>query len=108
MWLRAFILTQLLEIPLYSLALRSSTIPKRLVIAFGASLLTHPIVWALTGALAPVTSFWAIVAIMELFAVAVEGLYLSMFGVRRPYLWAFLLNTWSFGVGLVLQELLFH
>src|SRR5262249_35014609 len=51
-WIYAFLFTQAVEVPIYVFALRGGpetppqrALAKRVLIAFGASALTHPIVW---------------------------------------------------------------
>jgi hypothetical protein len=106
MWLRAFILTQLLEVPVYAGgALRGRPLWQRLSIAFAASTITHPIVWAFTGQMAARYDLWAVIAVAEAFAVVVETGWLALWKVKRPWLWALLANAWSFGMGLLIHEL---
>ncbi len=93
-WLAAFAFTQLVEVPVYLRALRG-----RPVVAFGASLLTHPIVFFVFPAVWP-GSYWAQVAAAEAFAVGAEAAYLSAFGVSRSVWWALAANALSLGLGL--------
>ena len=44
-WWQAFLLTQLVEIPIYLYAGRSLPRMNRIALAFGASAVTHPFVW---------------------------------------------------------------
>lgn len=114
-WLSAFCFTQAVEIPIYALALRSAherepaidlppwtdTVPARLVAAFGASLVTHPIVWFLIPRI-PFGSYEAMVLFAETFAVVAEGFYFAALGLldlRRAMLWAFLANLTSVSLG---------
>lgn len=123
----AFAITQLVEVPIYVAALATGgpralpspgrSIPKRAAIAFGASALTHPVVWLVMPAVAMEvysalfgrlfeggglgivgrTLFYGVIA--EGFAVVAEALYLRAFGVRRALLWAAAANAASVLVG---------
>ena len=110
MWLRAFILTQLVELPIYAWALGRPGAPcralwLRALAAFGASASTHPLVWMTTGRLASVLGFWPAAAIIELGVVGVEALYFRLWRLQRALLWALAANAASFGAGLILGEL---
>lgn len=100
-WVLAFLFTQAVEVPVYAAALRSRPLAGRLAIAFGASLVTHPIVWwsVLTFA-RDHDSYVAWSTGAELFAVTAEALWLKLFGVSRPLPWAILANAASLGLGL--------
>jgi hypothetical protein len=125
----AFAVTQLVEVPIYLRALRGDargagarSLGVRMVIAFGASAITHPIVWfvmpsavmALYGAAlregAPAlgevgrTLLYGTVA--EGFAVLAEALYLRGLGVRRALAWSLGANAASVIVGTVVVRLL--
>jgi hypothetical protein len=97
-WLGAFLFTQIVEVPIYAFALRG-----RLLIAFAASLITHPIVWfgfpyfgRLTGSIYPVT-----VALAELFAITVEAVFLHRMGLKKAWAWAIVANLTSVTLGLL-------
>jgi hypothetical protein len=95
-WLTAFLLTQLIEVPIY---LRGPGV--RPAVAFGASLLTHPLLWvAVAHPAAPGTYLQRLVA-AELAAWLVEALYLHLWGARRALLWALLANGASLAFGLL-------
>ena len=126
----AFAITQIVEVPIYIAALGASrgrtmrsparSLPARAAIAFGASAITHPVVWLVMPALSmwvysalfgrvferadpgvvARTLFYGVVA--ETFAVACEALYLRAFGVRRALLWATAANAASVIVGAVI------
>ena len=102
-----------MELPFHVRALRSPgapwrSLPARVGIAFGASLATHPVVWFV----APffwyrafdVSTYPAMVAVVEVFAVVVEALYLRAFGVRSALAWSFAANAMSFVGGLLLRH----
>jgi hypothetical protein len=100
-WLPVFLFGQAIETPIYAVALRARgwAWPRRLVAAFGATALTHPITWfVLPRLLAP---YWLMAVASELFAIVVEALYLQALGVRRALGWAVLANCLSCGLGLV-------
>ncbi|MCB9688719.1 MAG: hypothetical protein H6738_18815 [Alphaproteobacteria bacterium] len=104
-WVTAFLLTQAIEMPIYLFGSRGSDLPVpwRVAVAFGASALTHPIVWfVLRDLLEARLGFWAYFAIAETFAVVVEALYLRWFELRRPLLWSLLANGTSASVGLLI------
>jgi hypothetical protein len=110
MWLRAFLLTQLVEMPIYAWALGRPAMPRRALwlralAAFGASAITHPLVWMSTGHLASALGFWPAVAIIELGVVGVEAVYFRLWRLRRALFWAFAANAASFGIGLIVGEL---
>lgn len=106
-WLFAFVFTQLVECPLYWSAMddREWSNRKKLLIAFGASAITHPFVWfgfpllwAVTGRIG---GYWGMVAAAETFAVVVEGVYLWRLGVRNALLWSLGANAASVTMGFV-------
>lgn len=114
-WLSAFLFTQAVEIPVYLIALRRSrdalapiegALP-RLAAAFGASLVTHPIVWFVIPTL-PFGSYEGMVVGAESFAIIAEGLYfhaLGAMGLRRATLWSLLANGASVTLGLTSRYL---
>lgn len=96
-WLRAFAFTQLVEVPIYRYGLRAGVLR-----AFGASAITHPIVWCIAvyaGAWAP----WAVrAAFLEVSVVLVEAIWFGVtYGARRGLAWSLLANGVSFGLGLL-------
>jgi hypothetical protein len=116
-WFRAFLLTQVVEMGVYVHAPgRERPWPERVAIAFGASAITHPLVWFVipevmaelvqTGDLR--VDWWITVAFAEHFAVIAEAFWLAAFGVR--WRWAFAValfaNGWSFTLGLFCYRLL--
>ncbi len=106
-WLGAFVFTQLVECPIYVAALRKSerSWALALAIAFGASAITHPVVWFvipwLWNALHRAGGYWGMVVAAELFAILVEALYLNRLGLRRALVWAFVANLSSVTLGLI-------
>lgn len=104
-WLRAFVLTQVVEVPIYRLAAAA-----RLPYALAASALTHPFVWFFFPWLAERLAWsWGTMAVAaELFAWLVEAAWLGLAArVRWPRaLFASLVaNGASAGVGLALRAL---
>lgn len=107
-WLVAFLITQLVEIPIYLWFLRRTSRPtvERVAIAFAASAITHPLVWfagpVVVGARA---SFFGFVAVVETFAIVTEAAWLAAFRVPRPIVASALANTVSVAIGLVALRL---
>ncbi len=99
-WLKAFLFTQAVEVLIYAWALRPRRWLARLAIAFGASLITHPIVF-LGVDWGSQWGYWQAVAIAEVGAVAVEALYMHLWGVRRALLWSLTANGASLALGLL-------
>ncbi len=96
-WAAAFAFTQMAEIPIYRHGLRSSFLR-----SFGASAITHPIVWYVvveSGWRAP----WLLrTGLGEAFAISVEAAYFGLsFGWKKGLLWSAIANGASFAVGLV-------
>ena len=105
-WLSGFGFTELVEVPLYSVrsfspAGRSAR--RRVAIAFGASLLTHPFVWFVFPSI--FHDEWASLFGAEAFAVVVEALWLRAFGVRRPLLLSLAANASSLFLGLSSRQM---
>ena len=103
----AFTFTQLIEVPVYFYALHELDLSKlkRISIAFGASAITHPIVWFIIPVLLP-SSYLAMVVVAETFAVIVEAVYLCAFGLRMCFSWSLVANALSFSFGLLLGKLI--
>lgn len=91
-WVVAFAFTQLVEVPVYVLALRDRPWRQRLWVAFMASTITHPIVWAMRWVLRPFSLY---VVVAETFAVVVEALWLRRHGVRVAHWWSLTANAAS-------------
>ena len=103
LWLEAFIFTQLIEVPVYTVALQRNdealSLPQALLLAFVASLATHPALWFI---LPPLIEDRAVmVTVGELGVYAVEAGYLWALGVKRFWLWALAANGLSLGFGLL-------
>lgn len=124
-WLSAFAFTQAVEVPIYALALRRGgrgAWPS-VFIAFGASAITHPVVWWLlpraweslylavaapSPALrvaSPLGRFVGRLIFSEVFAVAVEAAYLRAWRAPRAFAWSTLANVASVSLGLLSRAL---
>lgn len=115
-WLSAFLFTQAVEVPVYAVGLQRSRddapfpitgAPARAVAAFGASLITHPVVWFLIPRIR-FGSYEAMVFAAESFAVIVEALYFHAIGamtMRRAILFSILANGASVTLGLSCRAL---
>lgn len=100
-WFSAFFFTQCVEMPIYAKLAKTGWFP-----AFGASALTHPIVWFVIPALWGDHDYWSMVAVAEAFAVIAEALYLRFgFKVKRALAWSLLANASSLGLGLLSRSL---
>lgn len=103
-WLRAFVLTQAVEVPIYRYGYGA---PLRL--AFTASAITHPVVWLVFfGPLGPgpaVTYEERLVA-AELFAWLTEAVFLHLTTRRpRPLVFALVANAASVIAGLTVRAI---
>jgi hypothetical protein len=96
-WARAFAFTQLVEVPIYRRGLGASWAR-----AFGASAITHPIVWWVAVE-SGWSASWAVrAASVEGFALVVEAIWFGVtWGARRGLLWSLVANTTSFTLGLL-------
>ena len=99
-WLSAFLITQLIECPIYVRALTGQRF--RWVIAFGASSISHPLIFLV------VPLFWGgdwlgYLIFAEGIAVFMETLWLQWWKVQRPLFWALLANGCSLATGLGLR-----
>jgi hypothetical protein len=109
-WLSAFVLTQAVEMPLYVRALREGKpptierLPIALAVAFGASAITHPVVWFVIPTLIP-GEWLTMVLVAELFAIATEAVWLRAFRLKRALAWAAFANAASVLVGIVSRQL---
>lgn len=103
-WLRAFLVTQAVEAPLYRFGYRAS-----LPVALLASAITHPVVWfGFFGPWSPLAdlSYAPRVIFAELFAWLVEAAWLAV-ATRRPHalLWSLAANLASVAMGSLLRAL---
>lgn len=70
-----------------------------ILIAFGASAMTHPIVWFGFPLVIPLIGYWPMVVCAEAFAIGSEAYYMRGEGMRRALLWSLAANGASFGLG---------
>ena len=112
LWLRAFALTLLIELPVAVALLRSSARPdapawRRASLVLFANLASHPLLWFALSAL-PLPGAWTL-ALSEAWAVLAEAaLYrLALDGVplRRCLLASLAANAASLSIGLALRSL---
>lgn len=98
-WAWAFAFTQLVEVPVYRRVLGCG-----IVRAFGASTLTHPLIWCFfPHAHLP---YVVAVAAVELFAWLAEAVYFARpYGFRRALFASFLANGASFAAGMLSRKL---
>ncbi len=95
-WLWAFLFTEMVEVPIYAVGLRVS-----LLVAFGASAITHPIVWFVIFRSLPLSYGW-LTLVAEAFAFVAEAAYFALlFRRRRAWLWSATANAASFGAGML-------
>jgi hypothetical protein len=100
-WLRAFLFTQLVEVPIYMRGAGCS-----LPVAFGASLLTHPVVWFVFFSPRWNAGYTTRTVAAELFACLAEAAYLRFLAKRpRALLWSLGANAASLGLGLLSRSL---
>ena len=100
-WFTAFLFTELVEVPIYATGLSVS-----LLAAFGASAITHPIVWFCFFSPAWHARYATRIVDAELFAWLVEAAYFRyLFGRRRALLMSLAANAASFGLGLLSRAL---
>lgn len=122
-WRDAFLFTQAVEIPIYVFAMRHAVakgIAERprswgiqILAAFGASAITHPVVWFVIPRLAasfadPGHAYLEYVIRAETFAVVVEAFYFYSLGVvrmRRALVWSIVANGLSAGAGFASRHL---
>jgi hypothetical protein len=99
-WLIAFIFTQMVEVPIYAVGLRVGVLR-----AFGASAITHPILWFAIFPYLPIT-YLQLIIVGESFALLTEAAYFGfIFHRRRALLWSALANGASFGLGMLSRSL---
>jgi hypothetical protein len=103
-WSGAFLLTQLIEVPIYLRSARSLPMLKRVTYAFGASTLTHPIIWfCLPWGTMP---YATLLILAEGFAIGAEGLWGCCWRVPRPWLASLAANLSSFAIGMIIRWVL--
>ena len=110
-WLMYFLVTQAVEMPIYifglTRTLEDASWVRRVGIAFGASAITHPVVWfVLPPLLMRPLGYWGFVLVAELFAWLTETVYLrgvARLELRVAALWALAANAASLSVGFLLH-----
>ena len=102
-WLSAFLVTQVVEMPVYAYAFRERSWPRRLAYGFGASAITHPFVFLAAPLLIDSVGYGAYVGIAEGFAIGAEALYARWLGLRNPLLWSLGANGLSWVTGRLLR-----
>ena len=107
-WITAFTITQIIEITIGCFIWKDEKISlyKRILTIFGASLITHPMVWFVFSDIRRDGNFsYAEYLLMaETYAYSVEALYYYVFKVKRPILLSCAANTGSFLTGLIIFE----
>jgi hypothetical protein len=101
-WAIAFLFTEAIEAPIYAVALRHFKLVPRLLLAFGASVITHPLLWLFVSAFG-YHDYWKVVTIAEFCAVVVEAGYLRALGLSSVLGWSIFANASSFGLGLLFR-----
>jgi len=106
----AFLLTQVIEISAASLVWRDPKVKwfRKACIVFGASLITHPMVWFVFPKIrsAGGFSYEEYLLMAESYAYGVEILYYYVMKVRRPFLLSIVANTCSFLTGVLIYAYL--
>lgn len=101
-WLKAFVFTQIIEVPIYARILsRRYSWPHSFFYAFLASTITHPVVWFVVPVFFPLSSYTCYFVVAEIFAVLTEALYFKMLSIDRAFIIAFLVNALSAGCGIL-------
>ncbi len=99
-WLIAFVFTELVEVPIYSVGLRVGILP-----ALGASAITHPLLWFVFFPHVDL-SYRAKLVSSELLVFLVEAAYFAfLFRRKRALLWSALANGASLGLGMLSRSL---
>jgi hypothetical protein len=95
-WLIAFVFTELVEVPIYARGLRVRLLP-----AFGASALTHPLLWFVFFPAVDLPYLGKLV-VGEVSVFLVEAAYFALlFRCKRALLWSGLANGASLGLGML-------
>ena len=99
-WLKLFILAQLIELPIYYKLIEAHNV-KKLLLGFGASAITHPLLWFMM----PWDSapFLLLLVIGEAAVFIVEGIFLKSFGIKNPFYISTLANSASMITGVLID-----
>jgi hypothetical protein len=101
-WLRAFVLTCLIEVPIAAWVLRGR-MAVRVALALLAQALTHPALWYLAPRFEP---YWAWLVVCETAIFLLEAaVYATLVGLRRGLWVSFVANLTSTLIGLGLARL---
>ena len=102
-WPVAFCLTQLVEVPIYLFAARRLPAWKRWVFAFGASAITHPLLWFL---LPWKDGDWQTFFLLgESAVMMIEATWAALFRIANPMTWSVLANGSSILAGFLIGKL---
>lgn len=95
-WLAAFLFTQMVEVPIYCAGLRVGVLA-----AFGASSLTHPLLWFVFFPVLHLPYQWKLV-LGEVLVFLIEAAYFALvFRRRRAFAWSAVANGASLGFGML-------
>jgi len=99
-WAIAFLFTQMVEVPIYCVGLRVG-----LLAAFGASAITHPLLWFVFFPYVHLSYVWQII-VGEALVFLIEAAYFAfVFRRRRALLWSAIANAASFSAGMLSRSL---
>lgn len=101
-WSGAFLLTEMIEVPIYLAFARSLKVPRRAVYAVGASSITHPLIWFCLPWAS--SSYVPLLIIAEGFAVIAEAMWGRGWRVQRPWVASFVANAVSLGLGMLIRQ----
>ena len=104
LWIKAFLLTQCVEVPIYLYGARSLPPVRRWAFALGASTITHPVLWFAVPwekFSSDDSSYLTVVITAETVIVLIEGLYGKLLRAPRALLWALCANVASVIAGLL-------
>jgi hypothetical protein len=109
-WFNAFVLTQLVEIPIYFWACaRVKKRNWRFLISALPTTITHPLLWAMFPILrAHFFEYAMTVVVLEIWVTLVEAQILRWFQIPKALQWSLLANAASVLIGLALRALGFQ
>ncbi len=100
-WLLAFVITQIVEVPIYLYATKG-----RWAVSFMASMWTHPVVWFVFPWLIPPRfGYVGMVVMAECFAVLIEAAWLAYSKICNAFGWSLVANGASLGIGLLIRQM---
>ena len=107
-WITAFTITQVLEISVGNIFWKDTNVSraKKILILFGASLITHPMVWFVFSDIRNDGgfSYYEYLFMAESYAYGIEAWYYYILKVKRPVLLSIITNTCSFCAGLLIYN----